>query len=153
MGRTKDKEKKLAKVLYFETSKTLEEIAAIAKVNRSTISGWIKNEGWDTIREVQKQTPERVVQDLYAELEELNSAIRMREEGMRYATSKESDSRNKIILSIHRLQNKIALPQYVTVLMNFLDYVQQEDLDLSKKVAKVANNFLSDKIEDLTRED
>ncbi len=153
MARTKDKEKTLAKELYFHTNKTIEEIAEIVNVNRSTLSGWIKANGWATIKEAQKQTPERVVNDMYAELEQMNKAIKSREEGAKYATSGESDSRNKIITGIAKLQNQTGLAQYVQVLTSAMDFIQSKDLDLSKKIVPLLQEFLMDKTEQLTHED
>ncbi len=144
MAKAKDKERLLAKELYMQTNKTIEEIASIVGVNRLTVGGWAKDEKWRVMKDAQQQTPERVVQALYSELEELNKHIQTLPEGRRFADSKISDARNKIILSIKRMQNQIALPQYVAVLIRFLEHVQTKDMELSKKLAPVANDFLND---------
>lgn len=133
-----------------QTDKTIEEIASIVDVNRITVGKWKDAEGWKTMKDAQKQTPDRVVQNLYAELEELNAFIKSKPEGQRFADSKISDSRNKIILSIKRMQNQIALPQYVSVLIKFLEHLQSRDLALSKQVAPFANDFLNDMASILT---
>jgi hypothetical protein len=153
MAKGKEKEKALAKELYLQTNKTLEEIADIVSVSRLTIGTWSKEGKWKDIKEVQSQTPERIVQALYNEVEQLNRAVSNRADGMRYADSKESDARNKIILSIKRMQTQIALPQYVAVLIKFLEHVQKIDLELSKKIAPIANNFLNDAAEALNKQD
>jgi hypothetical protein len=93
------------------------------------------------------------VQAMFAELEQLNAFIANKAEGKRYADSKESDARNKIILSIKRMQNQIALPQYVAVLVRFCEYVQKADLELSKKVAAIANDFLNEQVELLNKKE
>jgi transposase len=153
VARNKDNQRILAKELYLQTNKTLEEIAEIVIVNRTTVSTWCKAENWKAIKDAHQQTPERVVQSLYAELEQLNAHIHKRPEGMRFADSKESDARNKIILSIKRMQNQIALPQYVAVLIKFLEHVQRNNLELSKQLAPVANDFLNDAVELMNKKD
>ncbi|MFM2385688.1 MAG: hypothetical protein RL660_445 [Bacteroidota bacterium] len=153
MARSKDNQRQLAKELYLQTNKTLEEIAAIVQVNRGTVSTWCKAENWEAIKNAQSQTPERVVQAMFAELEQLNSYIANKPEGKRYADSKESDARNKIILSIKRMQTQIALPQYVAVLVRFLEYLQKANIDLSKQVATIANDFLNDQVELLNKKE
>lgn len=153
MAKAKDKEKLLAKELYMQTNKTIEEIASIVNANRLTVGSWAKEGNWKTMKDAQKQTPERVVQALYAELEELNAHILKQPEGMRFADSKQSDARNKIILSIKRMQNQIALPQYVAVLIKFLEALQSKNLDLSKQLAPHANEFLNDMASSLTQQE
>ena len=153
MARSKSNEKLLAKELYMQTDKTIEDIASIVNVSRLTVGGWAKEGKWKTIKDAQKQTPERVVQTLYSELEELNAFIQKQPEGLRFADSKQSDARNKIILSIKRMQNQIALPQYVAVLIKFLEALQTKDLALSKSLAPYANEFLNDIATSLTPQD
>jgi transposase len=153
MAKAKDKEKLLAHELYLQTNKTIEEIASIVGVNRLTVGGWVKEGKWKTIKEVQKQTPERVVQSMYAELEQLNKHIQNKDEGERFADAKIATSRNLIILGIKRMQQQIALPQYVAVLTKFLEHVQRMDIELSKLIAPIANDFLNDVAEASTKQD
>jgi transposase len=153
MAKGKEKEKALAKELYLQTNKTLEQIAEIVLVSRLTISTWAKDGKWKSTKDVQAQTPEKIVQALYAEVEQLNKNIAGRKDGFRFADSKESDARNKIILSIVRMKNNLALPQFVAVLYKFLDHVQSSDLELSKKITPIANDFINDMASVLTATD
>jgi len=153
MAKAKDKEKLLAKELYMQTSKTIDEISTIVSVNRLTVGGWAKEGNWKAIKEAQKQTPERVVQSMYAELDQINEFIKKQKEGLRFPDAAIANSRNLIILGIKRMQQQIALPQYVAVLSKFLEHIQRLDLELSKKLAPIANDFLNDVAEASTKQD
>ncbi|MEZ5017349.1 MAG: hypothetical protein R2800_09880 [Flavipsychrobacter sp.] len=138
----KDKEKNLARELFLYTNKTQKEIAEIVDVNTKTMSQWVSDGEWETIKKMQQQTPERIINDLYKELDEINSFIKNKEEGKRYADSKEADARNKIISSIKGMVREVALPQYVQVIVKLMDYLQRHDLATAKALNPHANDFL-----------
>lgn len=153
MAKAKEAEKLLAKELYMQTEKTIEEIASIVKVNRLTVGTWAKEGNWKSLKDAQKLTPERIVQGMYEELEQMSAHIKSLPEGLRFADSKTSDARNKIILGIARLKNQVALPQYVSVLVKFIDYVQSKNIELSKEVMPHMNEFLNEQSEHLTKQE
>lgn len=144
MAKAKENEKALARELYMQTGMTIKEIAGIAQVNRATVGEWATSENWEAIKKAQQHSPDKLIQAYYAELDELNAHIQAKEKGKRFADSKESDARNKIIISIMRLKNQTSLPQYVAVMIKFMEVLQSKSLKLSKEVAPLANEFLND---------
>lgn len=141
----KTTERALAKELYFYTGKTQKEIAGIVGVSEKTLSDWAWEGDWEALKKAVELTPERVVQDLYKELEELNKLIQSREPGYRFADAKEADARRKIVSTIRDMHKQVSLPQFVQVIMGFMDYLLAQDLELAKQVNTYANDFLMEK--------
>jgi predicted DNA-binding protein YlxM (UPF0122 family) len=149
----KDKEQQIAKELYLNGNLTLEYIADAVKVNRATISSWCKEGNWKLLKEVIQTTPDKVIAKLYSELQELSDSIDSRPAGQRYATSKEADARTKTLKDIKLIKAQVGVKEYVAVLIKFLEHVQKNNLELSKQLAPVANDFLNDAVELMNKKD
>jgi predicted DNA-binding protein YlxM (UPF0122 family) len=149
----KDKQQQIAKELYLNGNLTLEYIAEAVKVNRTTVSAWCKDGNWKLLKEVIQNTPDKVIAKLYAELQELSDAIDNRPPGQRYATSKEADARTKTLKDIKLIKAQVGVKEYVAVLIKFLEHVQKHNLELSKQLAPVANDFLNDAVELMNKKD
>jgi predicted DNA-binding protein YlxM (UPF0122 family) len=153
VARNKDKEQQLAKELYLNGNLTLEYIAEAVKVNRTTVSTWAKEGNWKLLKNVLQTTPDKVIAKLYAELQELSNLIDSKPSGQRYANSKEADARNKTIRDIKLLKAQVGVKEYVAVLIKFLEHVQKQNLELSKQLAPIANDFLNDAVELINKKD
>lgn len=69
-----------AKMLYLDTSQnlTIQEIAERVSVRPNTVSNWIKKEGWDKLRKSLMVTRQKMISDLYDQLDFLNTNIKTR---------------------------------------------------------------------------
>lgn len=138
----KKKEQDLARELFLNTDRSQKDIAEIVGVSQKAVSGWATDGHWAEMKKMREQTPERIVSDLYRELDEINTAIKNREAGTRFATSAEADARRKIISSIKDMMKEVTLPQYVHVIVALMDYLQNIDLEAAKLLTPLANDFL-----------
>lgn len=80
MGLKKTAAEDYAKMLYVDTSQKLtnKEIAERAGVRPNTVSNWIKKRGWEKLRKSLMVTRQKMVRDLYDQLESLNDNIKTR---------------------------------------------------------------------------
>lgn len=60
----KEKEQKLARVLYVNEGKTAKEIAAIVNVTEKTLGAWVDKFGWKEQREAMANAPDKLVKNL-----------------------------------------------------------------------------------------
>jgi uncharacterized protein YjcR len=75
-----------AKTLYLKEDVTVQkELAERVGVNPNTVGRWIKDEGWEKLRMNLLMTREEQLQNLYAELKELNEFIKDKKPGKRFA--------------------------------------------------------------------
>ncbi len=145
----KIKQRELARELYLQTDKSQKEIATMCEVSEKTLGKWITDANWDGIKKAQRESPEKIINDLYAELEEINTAIKGNDPGHRFADAKTADARNKIIVSINRLKKEVALPQYVAVSTALIDFIASRDLEAAKRVRPLFDEFLRNKSNDV----
>jgi uncharacterized protein YjcR len=137
----KKNEQELAKQLFLQSDKTQKQIAGIVGTQESTIGKWVKEGGWDELKETLRTSDEQIIRDLYAEMVAINKFIK---ENGGYPDSKMADARNKVIASINRMQKQVALPQKVAVCMQLLDFVAAKDLKLGKDLDTHIGRFLND---------
>ena len=80
MGLKKSQAKEYAKTLFLDTSKKLtqKEIAKRAGVRPNTVGRWIDNEGWEKLRKSMLVTRQKMINDLYDQLENINTIIKTR---------------------------------------------------------------------------
>jgi transposase len=134
--------RELARELYLNTNKSQKEIAEIVDVTEKTISNWCRDNDWEATRKTILFNPEARIKALNNELMQIEAHIAGKEDGERFADSKLSDVRIKIIRSIHLLNSEVTLAQKVAIIMKFMDALAAKDLPLAKQVNEHADNFL-----------
>ena len=77
MGLKKTEAKEYARMLFLDTSQKLtnKEIAGRVGVRQNTITKWIDEEGWKKLRKSLMVTRQKMISDLYDQLECLNNHI------------------------------------------------------------------------------
>jgi len=77
MGLKKTEAKEYARMLFLDTSQKLnnKEIAERVGVRQNTIAKWIEEEGWKKLRKSLMVTRQKMISDLYDQLEWLNNHI------------------------------------------------------------------------------
>ena len=82
------------------------------------------------------------LRNLYDQLSELNTSIKNKEEGNRYADSKEADVQRKITASIRELETETSIAEVVDVFMKFSEYIQKIDFDKAKEMLVYQDSFV-----------
>ncbi|MGJ5643214.1 phage terminase small subunit-related protein [Formosa sp. S-31] len=146
MGLKKTEAKEYAKMLYIDTSQklTVKEIAERVSVRPGTVSKWIKEEEWDKLRKSLMVTRQKMIADLYDQLEWLNDDIKSRD--IKVAEAKEANTIAVITSSIKRLETETSIAEVYEVATSFLDFVKPMDFDLYKKLIPVFDAFINAKL-------
>lgn len=146
-GISKEQQKDLAKYIFLkERHITQQEIAERVGVTRVTINKWIKAEEWENLKKTLLGTREERMRELYDELTELNGAIRKREAGERYATSREADTRRKIVRDIKELETNANIREVIDVFKRFLEWLRPSDYDKAKELSAIFDAFIKDNL-------
>lgn len=146
MGLKKTEAKEYAKMLYIDTSHklTIKEIAERVGVRPGTVSKWINDEEWDKLRKSLMVTRQKMIADLYDQLEWLNDDIKSRD--IKVAEAKEANTIAVITSSIKRLETETSIAEVYEVATSFLDFVKPMDFDLYKKLIPVFDAFINAKL-------
>jgi len=143
MGLKKSEAQEYAKMLFLDTTQklTIKEIAERVGVRPNTVSNWIKKEGWAKLRKSLMVTRQKMIGDLYDQLEWLNNDIKERD--IKVATSKESNTIAVITTSIKRLETETSIAEVYEVATSFLDYLKPQDFALYKKLIPIFDTFIN----------
>lgn len=137
-----------AKLLYIKENLSQKEIALRTGVSAVTINKWVhENNGeWDRMRKSLLVTREEQLHRLYDQLDELNKAIRDRQEGARYANSKEADTINKLTVAIKNLETDASIADLVESGKRLLNYLRPISPEKAKEVAMIYDDFIKESL-------
>ncbi|EGV44355.1 DDE transposase family protein [Bizionia argentinensis JUB59] len=146
MGMKKTEAKEYAKMLFLDTTQKLtnKEIADRVGVRAGTVGKWIKDEEWEKLRKSLLVTRQKMIGDLYDQLEWLNDRIRERE--VKVADSKESNTIAVITSAIKKLETETSIAEIFEVGTAFLDFLKPIDFDIYKKLIPVFDAFINSKL-------
>ncbi|MBX2904534.1 MAG: hypothetical protein KF744_00760 [Taibaiella sp.] len=132
-----------ARLLYMAGDTTQRSIAKTLKVSERTVYSWIKNEGWDRLRQAARQAPAVIAENIFSQIVELQNDIASREEGKRYPTMQEAELTRKLVLSVDKMKNAPALSQSMQVLRMFRSFANSYgDRDFRLTLNRVMEHFL-----------
>ncbi|WP_157998024.1 DDE transposase family protein [Bizionia argentinensis] len=142
----KTEAKEYAKMLFLDTTQKLtnKEIADRVGVRAGTVGKWIKDEEWEKLRKSLLVTRQKMIGDLYDQLEWLNDRIRERE--VKVADSKESNTIAVITSAIKKLETETSIAEIFEVGTAFLDFLKPIDFDIYKKLIPVFDAFINSKL-------
>lgn len=138
--------KEFAKTLFLDTSQkiTQKEIAARVGVSENTLRGWIQKENWEKLRKSLMITRQKMISDLYDQLEWLNDDIKIRD--VKVATSSEANTIAVITNSIQKLETETSIAEIYEVATSFLEYIKPIDFDLFKQLLPLFDSFINQKL-------
>lgn len=136
--------KGIAKSLYLDGNYTQEEIADKVGTTRQTVSRWIKDGNWESIKASVAITPAQIIAQWNRQIIEVNNAIAGREEGRRYAAPAEADALAKLAGAINKLQNDVGVSDCVSVAMRFLSWLRPLDIEAAKQFNNLFDAFIKD---------
>lgn len=144
MAKTNIDKKGIAKSLYLDGSYTQEEIADKVGVTRQTVSRWVKDGDWDSVKASLTITPAQIISQLNRQIVEINNAINAREEGKRFATTTEADALAKLATAIRKIETDVGITDIISVAMRFLSWLRPLDIDMAKKFNDLLDAFIKD---------
>jgi hypothetical protein len=135
--------KEWAKLLYkTDANITQKEIAAKVVATENTIGKWIKDEGWEQLRQSHLQSRDAQLFDLNQQWNELNSFIKKKKAGERFPDVKEADILIKISASIKNLQTEVDLQGVMEAGKGFVNFVRKADFANVQLAAKLFDGYI-----------
>jgi len=146
MALTPKEKKDWAELLFIKTQLSQKEIAERVGTTEKTLSNWVNDNNWKTLRTSIFITREEQLRRLYDQLNELNNAISEREKGKRFADSKEADSITKLSAAIRNLENDTSIADIIDVFIEFMNFIQQSDFKKAKEIIELQDAFIRHKL-------
>lgn len=143
---TNKQKKEWAGMLYLKENLTQQEIADKVGVSRITVNKWIKAEMWEQRKTGLTLTREEQIRLLYQQVAEINRNIKDREEGKRFATSKEADVLIKLSSAIKKMETESGIADIIDVGMRFIEFLRPVNLELAKDVTRMFDLFVKSSI-------
>ena len=138
--------KEWAKLLFLKENLLQKEIALKVGVTEKTLSGWINKENWEQLRTSLIITKEEELRRIYMQIGELNTFIMNKEEGQRFANSKEADTLNKLAATARSLETDTSIAEIIEVAKQFIVFVRKEDNEKTKELTKLFDEFIKSKL-------
>src|SRR5690606_37379620 len=137
------RKKEYAKLLYVAEGVTVQkELAERTGVSKQTINKWINSENWESLRASVIITKESELKRMYLQLTELNDTIMNREQGKRFANTKEADVLVKLSSAIKQLETDTSVADTIEVLKNFINHVRADDYGTAKSITALADVYI-----------
>ncbi len=150
MAAKKTEERKQARDLFVNSGLNFKEISLIVKVAQRHLSKWCKDDSWDTQKQAQNITVEKLIANWYGILKRLDDEIVTKQDGL--PNPAQTDQLSKIADAIWKLSKKNNLSMYHLVLKEFLEELQVTDADDAKKFAPYMLDFLKRKASHLAND-
>lgn len=139
--------KDYAKLKYLHEGLTNQkELAKIVGVTEKTIGSWIQEENWKKYQRNFILTREEQMANLLEELAEINTSIRNKGEGEKYADAKTAQIRRQLIKDIKDLETKAMLPEVISAITQFVDFVRKGSLKDAQQVSHLCDSFIKFKL-------
>ena len=139
---TIQQKKEYAKILYTQLRLTQKEAAEKSGVSTKTINKWVNDEKWDDLRSSFIITKNQQLKRLYAQINEINTAIEKRPEGERYANSKEADTLVKLTAAASSLESETSIAETVTVFINFIEWLRTVELPKAQDFGNYMDDYI-----------
>lgn len=137
-----NQKKEWAQQLYCEGKLTQKLIAVKVEVAEKTISKWVNEGNWETLRKSLLVSKQEQLANMYEQLSEINAHIKQKPEGQRYADSKQADIQVKITASIEQLEEETNMADVFEVGKRFISYLQMHDFEKAKEVVDLYDGFI-----------
>jgi transposase len=144
---TNQQKRELAEILYVRGGITHQgELADRVGVRPATISKWKAKFEWDRLARPLLATRQQQLTHLYEQLEELTNAIRAKEEGKRYADSKQGDIYAKLTSAIQKLEIDLSIQEIVDVMMRFNEFIAKVDVEHAQLILDYQDSFIKSRL-------
>lgn len=105
-----------------------------------------ENGKWEELKTSVSLTREEQLANLYRQVAEINKAIASREEGERFATSKEADTINKLAAAIEKMEKETGIADIISVSKGILDWIRKTDTDKAKELSFYFDAYIKDRL-------
>jgi hypothetical protein len=135
-----------AKLLYLKTQMNQKEIAAKVETTEKTLGKWVTINKWDLLRSSFTITKEQELRRIYQQIHELNNSIENREEGKRFANTKEADTLSKMASAARSLETDTSISQIIDTSIQIIKWIQHSDFEKAKELSDYFDSFIKHKL-------
>lgn len=138
--------KDYAKLLFTRDGLSQKEVAERANVSEKTLSRWVneKDGEWKRLRESLIITKSEQLRRIYEQIDELNTFIRNREQGQKFAMSKEADALVKLTAAAKNLESEASISDVVEVSKRLLNWLRPISPIKARELAPIFDDFIKD---------
>lgn len=145
MAKANDEKREYA-LLLFLRGYTQKEIAKKVGVTEKTIGTWKEKHNWEKNKAASFLSNKEQIIFFYDQINEINTFIRERDEGKRFATSKEADALLKLTKAVKALEGDLGLSEIIDVGQEFLTFLKPLDFEASQILMKYYDQFIQSKM-------
>ena len=138
-------------MLYVNEHLTQKEVAERVSISARTMSVWVNKEKWDVVKTSLTITREEQLANIYRQVAAINDAIAGREEGKRFASSKEADIINKLATAIDKMERDTGLSEVISVSKKVLKWLRPVNPEKAKELSYVLDSFIKDILNESSR--
>src|ERR1044072_6325071 len=104
---------KQAESLFLNTDHSQKEIAEQIGIDPKTLYRWIRQGHWRELKSATRRMPSVLVENIYAQLDDINYSIPSRDRGNRYPDRNESLTISRLINSIEKVKKQTSQGQNI----------------------------------------
>lgn len=134
--------RELAKFFYCNANLSQKEIAKKVGASEQSISKWIKEEKWDTLKASITITKQEQISRVYQQISAINNRIVEEQKGI--PTGADADVLAKLAAVVERLEKETSIADVVSVSIKFLEWLRQCDNDKAKELSALFDAFIKD---------
>lgn len=147
MANLNNKQKKeWAELLYTRQGLTGKEIAAKVGATEASVSKWKADGKWDNLKASLSVTKAEQLQNVYAQMNELNEHIKSKDEGKRFANAGEADTLCKLAATAKNLESETSISEIVDTFVGFNDWMRSIDLDKAKELIAYQDGYIKTRL-------
>jgi uncharacterized protein YjcR len=143
---TNKQKKEWAKMVYTIEGLNQKDTAHKVEVSLKTINKWVNDEKWDNLKANFIVSKESNLKRIYAQINEINTAIENKPEGQRYANSKEADTLVKLASAAKTLETDNAISDIINAFTSFNEWLRVVDLNTVKLLVNYQDDFIKSKL-------
>lgn len=141
-GLSRQKKQELAKELYLKTDNTQKAICEKVGCSTRSLTAWIKKGKWESLKISYTISKEQELRRIYIQIREINNAIADRDEGQRFATTKEADILSKLAAAAKNLESETSTSEVIDVFISFNKFLQKHDFEKAKEIAEFQDAYI-----------
>lgn len=140
--KVREQKQKEGYAFFCQMGLTDQEAAERTGVTLRTFKAWIKEFGWEKLKAANVMGKEKQLQFIYEQINELNDAIRGREEGKRFSTSKEADALSKLTKAAKDLETDLGLSETVEVAIRMTNWLKEIDYEKAQVLRSQFDQYI-----------
>lgn len=139
---SRKQKQELAKELYLKTDNTQKAICEKVGCSTRSFNLWKKKGSWEDLKISYTISKEQELRRIYIQIREINNAIADREEGKRFATTKEADILAKLAGAAKNLESETSTAEVIDVFIGFNKFLMKHDFNKAKEIAEFQDVYI-----------